>query len=141
MREIRCHVRDKSAPNPSERASTNPQAALWAKRTIHARSPATAAQISARGTAAVGRRTSAESSFPTARGSTGVCFLLAYEGGEVVPGDDMAGSEARKVSLDELESGGVEILIPSTYSWLPRHAIDMYRQLKDRSAVELQAGL
>ncbi len=70
-----------------------------------------------------------------------VCFLLAYEGGEVVPGDDVAGSEARWVSLDELESGSVEILIPSWYPWLPRHAIEMYRQLKDRSAAELQAGL
>ncbi len=49
--------------------------------------------------------------------------------------------EARWVSLDELESGGIEILIPSFYPWLPRHAIEMYRQLKDRSAVELQAAL
>lgn len=53
----------------------------------------------------------------------------------------MAGSEARWVSLDELESGAVEILIPSSYAWLPRHAIEIYRQLKDRSAAQLQVGL
>jgi 8-oxo-dGTP pyrophosphatase MutT (NUDIX family) len=70
-----------------------------------------------------------------------VCFLLAYEGGEVVPGDDMAGSEVRWTSLDELESGVVEILIPSFYPWLPRHAIEMYRLLKDRPPAELQAAL
>ena len=70
-----------------------------------------------------------------------VCFLLAYEGGKVVPGDDMAGSEVRWADLDEIASGAIEILIPSFYPWLPRHAIEMYRLLRDRSAVELQAAL
>ena len=70
-----------------------------------------------------------------------VCFLLAHEGGEVVPGDDMAGSEVRWVGLDELESGAIEILIPSFYPWLPLHAIEMYRLLKDRSPAALQAAL
>jgi 8-oxo-dGTP pyrophosphatase MutT (NUDIX family) len=54
----------------------------------------------------------------------GVCFLLAYEGGEVVPGDDMAGSEVRWVSLDELERGDVEVLIPGRQLWLFRHAVE-----------------
>ena len=70
-----------------------------------------------------------------------ICFLLAYEGGEVLPGDDVAGSEARWAMLDELDNGRLEILIPSYHPWLPRHAIEMCRQLRDRSSVELQARL
>lgn len=69
-----------------------------------------------------------------------VCYLLAYEGGEVVPGDDMAGCEARWVSVEEVESGAVEILIPSEYPWLFRRAVEMYRLLAPRPAVELQHG-
>jgi NAD+ diphosphatase len=68
----------------------------------------------------------------------GVCFLLAYEGGDVIPGDDMEGSEVRWVSLEEVESGAVEVLIPSCQPWLFRHAVGAYRQLRDRSPVDLQ---
>jgi 8-oxo-dGTP pyrophosphatase MutT (NUDIX family) len=69
-----------------------------------------------------------------------VCFLLAYDGGEVVPGDDMVGSEVRWASLDELENGTVDLLLPRD-SWLPRRAIDAYRWLRGRPAVELQSPL
>lgn len=69
-----------------------------------------------------------------------VCFLLAYEEGEVVPGDDLAGCAFRWVGLDEAESGAVEILIPGEYPWLPRHAVETYRRLKDRASRELQVA-
>jgi 8-oxo-dGTP pyrophosphatase MutT (NUDIX family) len=71
----------------------------------------------------------------------GICFLLAHEGGEASPGDDLTGSEVRWVTVDALESGEVELLIPGGYPWLPRHAIETYRQLRHRPAVELQASL
>lgn len=71
----------------------------------------------------------------------GICFLLAYEGGEVVPGDDVAGCEVRWASLSEIERGAVDVLIPTGYPWLPRHAIETYRALVDRAPVELQLEL
>ena len=70
-----------------------------------------------------------------------ICFLLAYEGGEVVPGDDVAGCEVRWASLPEIESGTVEVLIPTGYPWLPRHAIETYRALVDRAPDGLQLEL
>jgi 8-oxo-dGTP pyrophosphatase MutT (NUDIX family) len=71
----------------------------------------------------------------------GICFLLAYEGGEIVPGDDMRGCEARWVGRAELESDALRIVVPIDYPWLPVHAIETYRQLRRRPAVELQAPL
>lgn len=65
-------------------------------------------------------------------------YLLAYGGGAVIPGDDMAGSEARWFTLDEIESGALQIIVPQTQHWMFRHAIELYRMLKDRPAVELQ---
>jgi len=56
-----------------------------------------------------------------------VGYLLAYEGGEVRPGDDMEGSEYRWWSLDEMASENVEITIPPGEKWLMARAIDLYR--------------
>lgn len=67
-----------------------------------------------------------------------VAFLLAYEGGEVVAGDDMAGSEIRWVSVDEVERGEVNVIVPDTPIWMCRRAIELYRLFKDQPPVELQ---
>ena len=56
-----------------------------------------------------------------------VAFLLAYEGGEIQPGDDMAGSEFRWWSLDEIASEDVELIIPPGGKWLLARAVDLYR--------------
>ena len=67
-----------------------------------------------------------------------VCTLFAYEGGEVAPGDDMAGSEVHWFSLDELENGEGYDFIPDRMPWLFRRAVDQYRLLKDQPSVTLQ---
>jgi 8-oxo-dGTP pyrophosphatase MutT (NUDIX family) len=69
-----------------------------------------------------------------------IYWLLAYEGGEVTPGSDMAGSEVRWFSVDELESGEVEVLVPGGQRWIFRRAVELYRLLKDRPPVELQSA-
>ena len=56
-----------------------------------------------------------------------VAHLLAYEGGEIQPGDDMEGSEYRWWSLDEMASEEVELLIPPDEIWLLARAVDLYR--------------
>lgn len=67
-----------------------------------------------------------------------IAYLLAYEGGEVVPGDDMADSQYGWFSVDEIESGTMEIIVPQKQHWLFRRAVTLYRALKDEPAVELQ---
>jgi len=70
-----------------------------------------------------------------------IAYLLAYEGGEVLAGDDMADSEIQWMSLAELESGEVDIIVPQAQSWLFRRALDLYRLWKDAADVMLQPHL
>ena len=69
-----------------------------------------------------------------------ISFLLAYEGGTVTPGDDMAGSDYGWFRLDELESGTVTVDVPPGQLWQFRRAVDLYRLWKDER-VELQPAL
>ena len=59
-----------------------------------------------------------------------IAYLLAYEGGEIQPGDDMQGSAHRWWSLEELASPEVEVIIPPGGKWLMGRAIDLYRLWK-----------
>lgn len=64
----------------------------------------------------------------------GINYLLQYEGGQVVPGDDMIGSDFRWWSLDELETAVANQLITlhkSTHLWQLRRAAHLYRLLVD----------
>ena len=54
-------------------------------------------------------------------------FLLAYEGGEIVPGDDMEGSEYRWWRLDEILSEEIKLIIPPDTKWLIERAVELYR--------------
>jgi ADP-ribose pyrophosphatase YjhB (NUDIX family) len=56
-----------------------------------------------------------------------IAYLMAYEGGEIQPGDDMAGSEYRWWKLDDLMSDEVELIIPPGEKWLIARAVDLYR--------------
>ncbi|HNT75605.1 MAG TPA: NUDIX hydrolase [Anaerolineae bacterium] len=60
-------------------------------------------------------------------------YLLAYEGGEVQPGDDMAGSRVGWFSLDALQQDTMKIIVPPKASWLFRRAVDLYRLWKDHT--------
>ncbi len=64
----------------------------------------------------------------------GIYYLLHYENGKVVPGDDMIDSDFRWWDLDELEtavSHKAVTLHPSTHLWMLRRAVQLYRLLKD----------
>ena len=54
-------------------------------------------------------------------------FVAAYEGGDVVPGDDMAGSTVRWASLDDVRSlvAGGEPLVPGEL-WLFERAFECF---------------
>ena len=69
----------------------------------------------------------------------GIYYLLAYEGGEVHPGDDMLGSQYRWWSVDELADERVTIDVPPDQKWIFERAIELYRLWRDRTE-DLQPG-
>lgn len=77
-------------------------------------------------------------SFPYAEGlpyMTCVCYLFAYEGGDIVPGDDMTGSRVRWIDVEEIASGDVTVIVPRFVPWVFARAVDLYRLLKDHPPV------
>ncbi len=68
-----------------------------------------------------------------------IYYLLAYERGEVQPGDDMQGSQYRWWSMAELEDENVKIVVPPGQKWILQRAIELYRLWKDQ-AWELQVS-
>jgi ADP-ribose pyrophosphatase YjhB (NUDIX family) len=68
-----------------------------------------------------------------------LCYLMAYEGGQVQPGDDMRGSKFRWWSLEELEDESIQIIVPRGQRWLMGRAVELYRLWKDQE-VDLQPG-
>ncbi len=69
-----------------------------------------------------------------------LCYLLAYEGGRVVPGDDMAGSQYRWWTLAQVAAEAPRLIVPGDQTWLLARAIELYR-LWHTSSVELQPPL
>ncbi|PWU20814.1 MAG: hypothetical protein C5B48_12035 [Candidatus Rokuibacteriota bacterium] len=56
-----------------------------------------------------------------------VVYLMAHEGGEAVPGDDMRGSRVRWATLSAIESEGLRLLSPLDHAWLRRRTFDLFR--------------
>ncbi|TAK13531.1 MAG: NUDIX domain-containing protein [Anaerolineae bacterium] len=54
-------------------------------------------------------------------------LLMACRAGSVIPGDDMAGSEARWFTFDELDDPDLPLLPPTDQPWLRRRALALYR--------------
>ena len=69
-----------------------------------------------------------------------VCYVMAYEGGEVIPGDDMRGSRVGWFGLDALQDEQLKVIVPPQDRWLFQRAIDTYRLYKN-DAVSLQPDL
>lgn len=63
---------------------------------------------------------------------------MAYEGGGIQPGSDMAGSQYKWCSLRDLAS--VEMLVPPNGRWMIERAVELYRLWRGRE-VELQSEL
>lgn len=60
----------------------------------------------------------------------GIYYLLRYEGGQVIPGDDMAGSAFKWWDLAELETALAHqeaTLHLSTHLWMLRRAVELNR--------------
>ncbi|MEJ2748504.1 MAG: NUDIX domain-containing protein [Anaerolineae bacterium] len=70
----------------------------------------------------------------------GIYYLLAYEGGKIVPGDDMAGSACRWWSLDELDDATLH-RHPTVIPWMLRRAITLYRLWRNDPERPLQPDL
>jgi hypothetical protein len=70
----------------------------------------------------------------------GICSLLAYEGGERQPGDDLHDAHSRRWSLEELTASNTR-LHPSMHPWLRQRAVALYRLSKEQLAVPLQPEL
>jgi hypothetical protein len=60
-------------------------------------------------------------------------FVAAYEGGEVVPGDDMRGSEAGWFDLATVEDASFPIWFRRDLRWLFRRALALYRLWRDEA--------
>jgi len=54
-----------------------------------------------------------------------IYYLLAYESGEIHPGDDMLGSQYRWWSLAELADEKVKVVVPPGQKWLFQRAIEL----------------
>ena len=70
-----------------------------------------------------------------------ITFLMAYEGGEVVPGDDMIGSRIRWVSPDAIAAESLRLVPPLDEPWLLRRTVELYRSWSHKPDVELQKAL
>jgi ADP-ribose pyrophosphatase YjhB (NUDIX family) len=68
-------------------------------------------------------------------------YVVAYEGGDIRPGDDMAGSAYKWIGLAELENEKFKLLAPSSRTWILRRAIELYRLWKDQDVDPVELGL
>ena len=70
-----------------------------------------------------------------------VTYLMAYEGGVPVPGDDMRGSRVRWARVEEVESEGLRLVPPLDQPWLRQRTIDLFRLWQPAPGVPLQGPL
>ena len=69
-----------------------------------------------------------------------VSYLLAYQGGEVQPGDDMRGSKYRWCKLEEIANERFQVLVPHHQKWLFQRAVELFRMWRHQE-VDLQPEL
>jgi ADP-ribose pyrophosphatase YjhB (NUDIX family) len=67
--------------------------------------------------------------------------LFAYEGGEIIPGDDMLGSDWRWWPVEELFAGDEPIHPSTNYPWLLRRAVELFRLWHNHSDAEIELQL
>jgi len=67
-------------------------------------------------------------------------YLFAFQGGHIIPGDDMKGSQCRWWPMKEIEEGGMDFH-RSTKPWLLKRAIELYNLWEKESDPPLQENL
>jgi ADP-ribose pyrophosphatase YjhB (NUDIX family) len=67
-------------------------------------------------------------------------YLFAYQGGRILPGDDMIGSECRWWSMTEIEAEGEDFHV-STKPWMLKRAIELYDLWAKEDDLPLQQSL
>jgi len=70
-----------------------------------------------------------------------VVYVMRYEGGQVLPGDDMRGSQVRWAGLREIDADALQLIPPLDHAWLRRRVIDISRLWDADSPDPLQAGI
>ena len=70
-----------------------------------------------------------------------VTYLMAHEGGEPIPGDDMRGSRVTWATCDEIESRALRLVPPLDQAWLRRRTIELFRLWPRAQDVPLQGPL
>ena len=66
-----------------------------------------------------------------------IAYVMACDGGNVIPGDDMAGSRVRWATPEEIERQGLNIVAPEL-GWLLRRAVQLYRLWNREPGVDLE---
>jgi 8-oxo-dGTP pyrophosphatase MutT (NUDIX family) len=70
----------------------------------------------------------------------GIYYLLAYESGQVQPGDDMRDSQFRWWRLEELAQEKVKLFVPPQL-WVLQRAIELYRLWKEQGQIDIDLNL
>lgn len=60
-----------------------------------------------------------------------IVFLFEYLGGDIIPGDDMAGSDVKWMTLDDIYNSDYEIIVPAGALWVYQRGVQFYQLLKD----------
>jgi ADP-ribose pyrophosphatase YjhB (NUDIX family) len=76
---------------------------------------------------------------PNIQNMISICYLMTCEGGEVVPGDDMAGSAVRWFSVEEIQEDSMQMIAPRQ-KWLAGRAVELYRLWRDLGDTPLEKG-
>jgi 8-oxo-dGTP pyrophosphatase MutT (NUDIX family) len=75
------------------------------------------------------------------RDMVGLCFLMEYKGGRIIPGSDIHGSQYRWWRLEELENHRSKIFPPANRGWLLRRVIELYRLWRTHDVDPRQLGV
>jgi len=70
-----------------------------------------------------------------------ITYLMAYQGGEVIPGDDMRDSGVMWHPLAQLGQGDLSLLAPLDEAWLGQRALELYRLWNPQPDYPLQPPL
>lgn len=69
----------------------------------------------------------------TIRNMISVLYVMRFDGGQVVPGDDMLGAEYQWWSLDQIRENIDNISKPEKQLWLFQRALELFRLYRDET--------